>query len=66
MPAPKYKRVLLKISGEAFCKEGTPGIDIDEVRSIALQIKEAISLGTQVAIVVGGGPWLPCAAAAWR
>jgi uridylate kinase len=55
MPAPKYKRVLLKISGEAFCKEGTPGIDIDEVRSIAGQIKEAASLGTQVAIVVGGG-----------
>ena len=55
MPAPKYKRVLLKISGEAFCKEGTPGIDIDEVKSIALQIKEAASLGTQVAIVVGGG-----------
>ncbi len=55
MPAPKYRRVLLKISGEAFCKEGTPGIDIDEVKSIALQIKEAISLGTQVAIVVGGG-----------
>jgi uridylate kinase len=55
MPAPKYKRVLLKISGEAFCKAGTPGIDIDEVRSIALQVKEAASLGTQVAIVVGGG-----------
>jgi uridylate kinase len=52
---PKYKRVLLKISGEAFCKEGTTGIDIDEVQSIARQIKEAASIGTQVAIVVGGG-----------
>jgi uridylate kinase len=55
MPAPKYKRVLLKISGEAFCKEGHTGIDIDEVQSIARQIKEALSIGTQVAIVVGGG-----------
>ena len=55
MPEPKYKRVLLKISGEAFCKEGNHGIDIDEVRSIALQIKAACSIGTQVAIVVGGG-----------
>jgi uridylate kinase len=52
---PKYKRVLLKISGEAFCKEGHTGIDIDEVQSIARQIKEAASIGTQIAIVVGGG-----------
>jgi uridylate kinase len=55
MPAPKYKRVLLKISGEAFCKEGGRGIDIDEVKSIATQVKEAASVGSQVAIVVGGG-----------
>ena len=55
MPAPKYKRVLLKISGEAFCKEGARGIDIDEARDIARQIQEAASVGTQVAIVVGGG-----------
>ena len=55
MPEPKYKRVLLKISGEAFCKEGAQGIDIDEVRSIALQVKAAASIGTQVAVVVGGG-----------
>ena len=52
---PKYKRVLLKISGEAFCKEGHSGIDIDEVQSIARQVREAASIGTQVAIVVGGG-----------
>jgi uridylate kinase len=53
--APKYKRVLLKISGEAFCKEGANGLDIDEIQSIARQIKEAASIGTQIAIVVGGG-----------
>ena len=55
MSAPKYKRVLLKISGEAFCKEGARGIDVDETQSIARQIQEAASVGTQVAIVVGGG-----------
>ena len=55
MPKPKYARVLLKISGEAFCKEVASGIDVDEARSIGLQIKEAISAGTQAAIVVGGG-----------
>ncbi len=55
MPAPKYKRVLLKLSGEAFCKEGARGIDVDEALSVARQIKEAASIGTQVAIVVGGG-----------
>ena len=55
MPSPKYKRVLLKISGEAFCREGGHGIDIDEGRSIARQIVEAQKTGTQVAVVVGGG-----------
>ena len=55
MPAPRYKRVLLKLSGEALCKEGARGIDIDEAHSIARQIREAVSIGTQVAVVVGGG-----------
>ena len=55
MSTPKYKRVLLKISGEAFCREGGHGIDIDEARSIARQIVEACKAGTQVAVVVGGG-----------
>ena len=55
MSTPKYKRVLLKISGEAFCREGGLGIDIDESRSIARQIVDASKIGTQVAVVVGGG-----------
>jgi uridylate kinase len=55
MVRPRYKRVLLKISGEAFCKEDGHGLDIDEIRSIARQIIEAVKVGTQVAIVVGGG-----------
>lgn len=55
MATPKYKRVLLKISGEAFCRENGHGIDIEESRSIARQIIEAQKTGSQVAIVVGGG-----------
>ncbi|MBI4961171.1 MAG: UMP kinase [Desulfovibrio sp.] len=55
MPGSKYGRVLLKISGEAFCKENIHGVDIDEVKSVARQIAEASEFGTQIAIVVGGG-----------
>ncbi len=55
MADPRYKRVLLKISGEAFCKEGARGVDISEARSIAGQVCEASEQGSQVAIVVGGG-----------
>ncbi len=55
MSAPKYKRVLLKIGGEAFCKEGVHGIDIEEVKSVARQVREASEIGSQIAIVVGGG-----------
>ncbi len=55
MAAPAYKRVLLKLSGEAFCKEGSRGIDIDEVQSIARQVRDASSIGVQIAVVVGGG-----------
>lgn len=55
MGGPRYKRVLLKISGEAFCKEGGHGLDIDEIRSIARQVIEAVQVGTQVAVVCGGG-----------
>jgi uridylate kinase len=55
MADPRYKRVLLKISGEAFCKEGARGVDISEARSIAGQVCEASEHGSQIAIVVGGG-----------
>ncbi|MDO5696709.1 MAG: UMP kinase [Dermatophilus congolensis] len=49
-----YKRVLLKLSGEAF-GGGTIGVDPDVVRGIAKQIAEAVKDGVEVAIVVGGG-----------
>jgi uridylate kinase len=50
-----WKRVLLKISGEAFCGEGGHGIDAEETRHIADTIKAVHALKRQLAIVVGGG-----------
>jgi len=54
----KYKRVLLKLSGESFCKPGEFGIDGQEVLSIAERITAICKFGIQVAIVVGGGNFL--------
>src|SRR5665811_2332583 len=53
--APKYKRILLKLSGEAFKGSSAYGFDQTVIRNIALQIKHINSLGVQVCIVVGGG-----------
>lgn len=55
MKAPKYNRVILKISGEALAGSQGYGIDFEIVHSIAEQVKEIVELGVQVAIVVGGG-----------
>ena len=55
MAAPKYKRVLLKLSGEAFCREGSRGLDTDAIADIARQVIEARQVGTEVAVVCGGG-----------
>ena len=52
---PKYKRVLLKISGEALAGEQKFGINEAMVRKVAAQVKDIHNLGVQVAIVVGGG-----------
>ena len=53
---PKYKRVLLKLSGEAFADpQHGFGIDPRIVASIARQVAEAQSMGTELAIVIGGG-----------
>ncbi len=51
----KYERVILKISGDAFGPRDGKGIDTAEVESIARRIIEAHKLGTELAIVVGGG-----------
>jgi uridylate kinase len=52
---PAYRRILLKISGEALMGEQTFGIDVDIAREVAEEIKQVHDLGIQVALVVGGG-----------
>ncbi len=52
---PVYKRVLMKISGEALAGSKGFGLDIDKVTSISESIKKCSQLGTEIAIVVGGG-----------
>jgi uridylate kinase len=51
----KYKRVLLKLSGEFFAGGNKFGIDIDTLGKVAKQIKNVMEMGVAVAIVVGGG-----------
>jgi uridylate kinase len=52
---PKYRRVLLKVSGEALMGDSTYGIDVATVDRIAADVKDAVRAGTQVCMVVGGG-----------
>ncbi len=52
---PKFKRIVLKISGEALQGERDYGIDAKVVSSVARQLKEVAALGVEIAIVVGGG-----------
>jgi len=51
----KYKRVLLKLSGEAFSGETDYGIDTPTLTRIAKQIRQVMEMGGDIAIVVGGG-----------
>ncbi len=51
----KYKRILLKISGEALAGGKGSGIDFDVLGRVAEKVRDSIALGAQVAIVVGGG-----------
>ncbi|MDR1815400.1 MAG: UMP kinase [Clostridiales Family XIII bacterium] len=55
MSQPKYKRVVLKISGEALAGAGRFGLDDAMLGMVAQEVKEIYDLGVQVAIVVGGG-----------
>lgn len=52
---PKYKRVLLKISGESLAGDNKFGLDTPTVKTIASEMKEVYDSGVQIAIVVGGG-----------
>ena len=56
MPSePSFKRILLKVSGEALMGNQGFGIDVEVADRIATDVKQAIDIGVQVAIVIGGG-----------
>lgn len=55
MSEPKYKRVLLKLSGEALAGEARRGLDFDVIGGVCDVVKKCVGLGVQVGIVVGGG-----------
>ena len=52
---PQFKRILLKLSGEALAGKLGYGIDPDIIRAIAVEIRGVVDLGVQIAIVIGGG-----------
>ena len=52
-----YKRVLLKLSGEALSGGKGVGLDLETTRGVAAQVKQAVDEGLQTAIVIGGGNW---------
>ena len=55
MEKPKYKRVLLKISGEALAGEASRGLDFNVIGEVCDVVKKCVDIGVQVGIVVGGG-----------
>ena len=55
MNSPKYKRVLLKVSGEALAGEQKRGLNFDILDAVAKGVKECVDMGVEIGIVVGGG-----------
>ena len=55
MTAPAYKRILLKLSGEALMGDDSYGINRAVIERIVAEIKEVTELGVEVAMVIGGG-----------
>ena len=55
MPAPRYKRILLKLSGEALMGEDAYGINRDMIDRIVSEIGEVAQLGVEIGVVIGGG-----------
>jgi uridylate kinase len=53
--APKYKRIILKVTGEVFAGPQNFGIDANTVKAFAQEIKEVKQLGCELALVIGGG-----------
>jgi uridylate kinase len=54
-PAARFRRILLKLSGQALAPARSSGIDLDAVGSVALEVKQVFDLGVQIAMVIGGG-----------
>ncbi|OYV55683.1 MAG: UMP kinase, partial [Acidocella sp. 21-58-7] len=52
---PKYKRVLLKVSGEALMGKRDYGLDTETVNAIAADVRDVVAMGVQVCLVIGGG-----------
>ncbi|MBD7907101.1 UMP kinase [Sporosarcina gallistercoris] len=55
MNTPTYKRIVLKLSGEALAGEQGFGLSPEIIKSVAIQVKEVLDLGVEVTVVVGGG-----------
>lgn len=55
MEKSQYKRVILKVSGEALAGENGFGFDFDIVKRITLEVKDLVNMGVEVGLVVGGG-----------
>lgn len=55
MTTPAYKRILLKLSGEALMGEDSYGINRDTIERIVSEVKDVVALGVEVAVVIGGG-----------
>ena len=55
MDTPKYKRVLIKISGEALAGDNKFGLNFDDIGPVCDVVKKCVEIGTEVGIVVGGG-----------
>ena len=53
--SPRYKRILLKLSGEALMGDGSYGIDPQVIARMAAEIKDVVDLGVEVGLVIGGG-----------
>ncbi|MFO0958447.1 MAG: UMP kinase [Isosphaeraceae bacterium] len=54
-PKPIFGRVLLKLSGESFCRPGEGGLSVDEISRIAGQVARVAGMGVELAVVIGGG-----------
>ncbi len=62
--APKYQRILLKLSGEVLAGDGSFGIDAARVKALATEVAEVAGKGIQIGVVVGGGNFFRGVAAA--